>query len=134
MSKKLIGIALIISIAITLIVSVVLILQYQQNKFPLEVIESESTWTSYGWTDQVTLEVKLHNNHTSTLFNCVVEVKYLTQNDTWKNLSQNIGIMEIGEYKTASFVIDNDYKKLYIESESGHRYLTTPNATIQAYG
>jgi len=75
-------------------------------------------------------------SETQTLYNCYIEVKYLTQSDAWKTVSKNIGIVNYGEYKTEVLQLDGDFKSSnpHLKPDGYYHGGPEPNVKVEAYG
>ena len=75
-------------------------------------------------------------SETQTLYNCRIEVQYLTQTGTWKTSSKNIGIVnyELNIHETLE--LDSDFKSgnPYLKPDGYYHGDVEPNIKVEAYG
>jgi len=75
-------------------------------------------------------------SETQTLYNCHVEVAYLTQTDAWKTSSKNIGIVNYGGNILEALELDSDFKSgnPYLKPDGEYHGDVEPNVKVEAYG
>lgn len=71
-----------------------------------------------------------------TLYNCRIEVEYLTQNESWKTSSKNIGLVNYGDNIQETFELDDDFKSgnPYLKPDGYFHGDAEPNVKVEAYG
>ena len=134
MNKKLfIGIALIVVVVIAVVAFYLTTSLTSNPKIPLGVGDIAIQELSDYYDVQVS--VYLPYNYT-TLFNCHIEVKYLTQNDIWKTVSKDIGILNYRDYKEQPLQLDGDFKSgnPYLKQDGHYHGDVEPNIKVETYG
>jgi len=131
--KILVGIVL---IAVTILTLTFLILTQSipsDPKIALEISNIAIKETSEYYIIKIT--ISLPQNHT-TLYNCRIEVKYLTESNVWKTTVKDIGIINYGDYKDFTLRLDSDFKSgnPYLKPDDYFHGDVEPNVKVEAYG
>ncbi len=71
-----------------------------------------------------------------TLFNCVMKVSYLTENNLWKTASENIGLVNYGQYVEPHVKLDADFKigDPTLEHSNYYHSYDGANVEVEVYG
>ncbi len=132
--RKIIVVIAIATAVLLIVASVYFITQQNVNpKIPLLVYDIliKQSGTDYY---PIQVRVALPENYT-TLFNCFIEVEYLTESNTWKTLSKPFGLLNYGDSKEIGFHLDMDFKNStqYI-SQHWITARDEPNIKVEGFG
>ena len=147
--KKTFVLAVAVSWILTL-VTVLLISNFAPNiiqPFNEQISESNSTQKTplevtnivmkKGFDDYILRATVYLPDGISTLYNCYMEVDYLTENDSWKTVSKDIGIVNYEENIAPQLYLDSDFKSTNPYLETGGNAFhgdEEPNVRVEAYG
>ena len=116
MSRKFLVLGLIIGLLIGLLIGYFLPSILSNSSGFSEITNPKISMKITGMTIHVTgeyyvlrVDANLPDDIT-TLYNCIMEVDYLTENNVWKATSENIGIVNYGQYVRPQVELDADFK------------------------
>ena len=133
-----------VAIAITALILgilnlVILLLPPQSN--PINVVQKVPLDVSNigirNSTDVYTIMMLVYlSDETPTLYDCYVQVEYLTVNDLWKTTSKNIGIINFEDRVELHFNLDAEfaYESAPLEPQVSWQRYDGDNIKVEAYG